>query len=37
MEEKLPEDADGGFLDQDGRVMEMLSEHTSKDGSRATC
>ena len=24
----LPEDADGGFLAQDGRVMEMLSEHT---------
>ena len=24
----LPEDADGGFLAPDGRVMEMLSEHT---------
>jgi xylulose-5-phosphate/fructose-6-phosphate phosphoketolase len=24
----LPEDADGGFLSRDGRVMEMLSEHT---------
>ena len=24
----LPEDADGGELSQDGRVMEMLSEHT---------
>ena len=24
----LPEDADGGFLARDGRVMEMLSEHT---------
>jgi xylulose-5-phosphate/fructose-6-phosphate phosphoketolase len=28
LEEKLPEDADGGFLASDGRVMEMLSEHT---------
>ncbi len=28
MEEMLPEDADGGFLANDGRVMEMLSEHT---------
>ena len=28
MEEMLPEDADGGFLSRDGRVMEMLSEHT---------
>src|SRR6478752_9288570 len=26
--ELLPEDADGGELSQDGRVMEMLSEHT---------
>ena len=26
--EYLPEDADGGQLDPDGRVMEMLSEHT---------
>ena len=24
----MPEDADGGFLAPDGRVMEMLSEHT---------
>ena len=24
----IPEDADGGFLSPDGRVMEMLSEHT---------
>ncbi|GMU00975.1 phosphoketolase family protein [Corallococcus caeni] len=24
----LPEDADGGYLARDGRVMEMLSEHT---------
>ena len=24
----LPEDADGGFLSRDGRVMEILSEHT---------
>ncbi len=24
----LPEDADGGFLARDGRVMEILSEHT---------
>jgi xylulose-5-phosphate/fructose-6-phosphate phosphoketolase len=24
----LPEDADGGFLSPDGRVMEILSEHT---------
>jgi xylulose-5-phosphate/fructose-6-phosphate phosphoketolase len=28
MEEFKPEDADGGFLSTDGRVMEMLSEHT---------
>ena len=28
MEELLPSDADGGFLATDGRVMEMLSEHT---------
>jgi xylulose-5-phosphate/fructose-6-phosphate phosphoketolase len=28
MEELLPEDQDGGFLARDGRVMEMLSEHT---------
>jgi xylulose-5-phosphate/fructose-6-phosphate phosphoketolase len=28
MEEMLPEDKDGGFLANDGRVMEMLSEHT---------
>jgi xylulose-5-phosphate/fructose-6-phosphate phosphoketolase len=28
MEEMLPEDEDGGFLSNDGRVMEMLSEHT---------
>jgi len=28
MEEMLPEDLDGGFLANDGRVMEMLSEHT---------
>ena len=28
MEEMLPEDKDGGFLATDGRVMEMLSEHT---------
>jgi xylulose-5-phosphate/fructose-6-phosphate phosphoketolase len=28
MEEMLPEDQDGGFLANDGRVMEMLSEHT---------
>ena len=28
MEELLPEDADGGFLSREGRVMEMLSEHT---------
>ena len=28
MEEQLPSDADGGFLATDGRVMEMLSEHT---------
>ncbi len=28
MAEMLPEDADGGFLARDGRVMEMLSEHT---------
>jgi xylulose-5-phosphate/fructose-6-phosphate phosphoketolase len=28
MEETLPEDADGGELARDGRVMEMLSEHT---------
>ncbi len=28
MEPLLPEDADGGFLSTDGRVMEMLSEHT---------
>ena len=26
--EALPEDADGGELDTDGRVLEMLSEHT---------
>lgn len=26
--ETLPQDADGGFLAPDGRVMEMLSEHT---------
>ncbi len=28
MADLLPEDADGGDLSQDGRVMEMLSEHT---------
>jgi len=28
MEELKPEDADGGFLSREGRVMEMLSEHT---------
>ena len=28
LEELLPEDQDGGFLARDGRVMEMLSEHT---------
>jgi xylulose-5-phosphate/fructose-6-phosphate phosphoketolase len=28
MAEMLPEDADGGELSPDGRVMEMLSEHT---------
>jgi xylulose-5-phosphate/fructose-6-phosphate phosphoketolase len=28
MAELLPEDADGGQLARDGRVMEMLSEHT---------
>ncbi len=28
MAEILPEDADGGHLSPDGRVMEMLSEHT---------
>ncbi|HYW03610.1 MAG TPA: phosphoketolase family protein [Gammaproteobacteria bacterium] len=28
MAELLPEDADGGHLDREGRVMEMLSEHT---------
>ncbi len=28
MADFLPEDADGGELSQDGRVMEMLSEHT---------
>jgi xylulose-5-phosphate/fructose-6-phosphate phosphoketolase len=28
MEDLLPEDADGGELSRDGRVMEMLSEHT---------
>ena len=28
MAARLPEDDDGGFLAQDGRVMEILSEHT---------
>jgi xylulose-5-phosphate/fructose-6-phosphate phosphoketolase len=28
MEAMKPEDADGGFLSTEGRVMEMLSEHT---------
>jgi len=28
MEQRLPEDDDGGFLSATGRVMEMLSEHT---------
>ena len=28
MEEELPEDEDGSELSRDGRVMEMLSEHT---------
>ncbi len=28
MEELLPEDADGGALSREGRVVEMLSEHT---------
>jgi xylulose-5-phosphate/fructose-6-phosphate phosphoketolase len=28
MEQMLPEDADGGWLATNGRVMEMLSEHT---------
>jgi xylulose-5-phosphate/fructose-6-phosphate phosphoketolase len=28
MADMLPEDTDGGELAPDGRVMEMLSEHT---------
>ena len=28
LEERFPEDADGGHLGPDGRVIEMLSEHT---------
>jgi len=28
MADLYPEDADGGELSRDGRVMEMLSEHT---------
>ena len=28
MEKMIPQDADGGHLSRDGRVMEMLSEHT---------
>ena len=28
MEEMIPQDQDGGFLANNGRVMEMLSEHT---------
>jgi hypothetical protein len=28
LEERLPSDDDGGFLSSNGRVMEMLSEHT---------
>jgi Phosphoketolase len=28
IEERFPEDKDGGNLASDGRVMEMLSEHT---------
>jgi hypothetical protein len=34
--EYKPEDTDGGELDVSGRVMEMLSEHTSKAGSKPT-
>ena len=34
--EYFPEDADGGELAPDGRVMEMLSEHTVKGGWRVT-
>jgi xylulose-5-phosphate/fructose-6-phosphate phosphoketolase len=33
----LPEDADGGELAADGRVMEMLSEHTLRAGWKAIC
>src|SRR4030095_2849668 len=32
MGEYFPEDADGGELAQEGRVMEMLSEHTVEGG-----
>ena len=32
-----PEDADGTAISPDGRVMEMLSEHTLEGGWRVTC
>jgi len=35
MADILPEDADEGELSPDGRVMEMLSEHTLKAGWKA--
>jgi xylulose-5-phosphate/fructose-6-phosphate phosphoketolase len=34
--EYFPEDADGGGLSVDGRVMEMLSEHTLEGCWKAT-
>ena len=37
IEEYFPEDADGGELAPDGRVMEMLSEHTWRACSKAIC
>ena len=33
----FPEDADGGELAPDGRVIEMLCEHTLEGCSKATC
>jgi xylulose-5-phosphate/fructose-6-phosphate phosphoketolase len=35
--EYFPEDADGGELATDGRVIEMLSEHTIEGMLRVTC
>jgi xylulose-5-phosphate/fructose-6-phosphate phosphoketolase len=36
MAEYFPEDSDSGELAPNGRVMEILSEHTVEDGLRVT-